>query len=328
MVEGGFALTVDGDLGERHGEGDVELAVIKCALFGGVAGDGEEHDAVELHGGGVPVVRIAFDGNGLIDLPAFQFEGAVGDHVGGARPAGVAVGDFAEFFDDMPWHGEPGIVLEHAGQIRRGSLERDLQGKGIERLHTDLGEVCDFASVVLLGIEHGVEHAGVVGTELGGEDALVGVAEVGGGERGAVAPFSLGLQLEGPDGVVVGGPGNGGTGGVGVGMVSGRCDEALEERVEDHVLRLAADDLGIERGGLAAIADEEDAGAVGKLHPRGAVGAHMMEPRDAADEGEECEGTIKPAHEQTGHEARASCNEASTKRPRQCTDGAAQAAMP
>ena len=65
------------------------------------------------------------------------------------------------------------------------------------------------------------------------------------------------------------------------------------------MLRLAAGKVGIERGRLSAVADEQDAFAIGDFNPCRPVGADMMKPCDATDEGDEDESTKKPAHAQT-----------------------------
>jgi hypothetical protein len=43
------------------------------------------------------------------------------------------------------------------------------------------------------------------------------------------------------------------------GLSGSGCDEALEDGVEDVMLRLAGGELGIERGGFGAVADEQNA---------------------------------------------------------------------
>ena len=51
-------------------------------------------------------------------------------------------------------------------------------------------------------------------------------------------------------------PGHGGTGSVAIRILWQRGDEALEDRVEDVVLRLAASELWVQRGRLGTVADE------------------------------------------------------------------------
>ena len=54
--------------------------------------------------------------------------------------------------------------------------------------------------------------------------------------------------------------------------------------MEDQMLRLSAGQMRIKRGRFAAIAGQENAGAVGLLDTRGPVRADVVEPRDAAAE--------------------------------------------
>jgi hypothetical protein len=92
-------------------------------------------------------------------------------------------------------------------------------------------------------------------------------------------------------------PRSGDSGRITIGIVGGRSDEAFEEGVKNHVLRLAAGELRIERGGLGAVAGKQNSSAGGFFDTRGSMRADVMKPRDAADEKNEEESTNKPAHE-------------------------------
>ena len=64
--------------------------------------------------------------------------------------------------------------------------------------------------------------------------------------------------------------------------------------MKNHMLRLPAGKVGIQRLRLAAITRQQNPGAVRHLDTRGPVRTHMMKPRNAAHAGGENEDTDNP----------------------------------
>lgn len=91
------ASYVGSDFGKGKGFCDVEGAGLKGAFFGILVFDGVEVDFFKADDIMVPVMGIFFDYYFFIEVPAFEGEGAVGDEVAGAGPAGAALIDFSVF---------------------------------------------------------------------------------------------------------------------------------------------------------------------------------------------------------------------------------------
>jgi hypothetical protein len=69
--------------------------------------------------------------------------------------------------------------------------------------------------------------------------------------------------------------------------------------MKNHMLRLAAGELRIKRGGFAAVAGQQNASTIRRLDSRGPMCTDVMKPRDAAEADGENEETKKPTHAQT-----------------------------
>jgi len=211
-LTGGFAAPGVEAVGEDV-VGEVRLAGAEGAFVDAGIGDGEEFDGFDAARGCGGVAGVLGDEDVLVGFPLGQDERTVADEGAGLGPAGAAGVGCAGFKDGGGVDGEPGLVRGEGEQVGCGAGEGELERAGVEGLGADLGEIGEFAGGVVGGAGEDVEHVGVVGGELGVEDALDGEHEVLGGDGVAVGPEAVGSEVE-RVGETVGGdiPAGGGAG--------------------------------------------------------------------------------------------------------------------
>ena len=269
----GVVAAVRVDLGVGQLVGHVHLPGAEHALVGGEVLGRVEMDRVELHRRGVPVVRVADDGDELVGFPRLEDERAAADEVAGLGPGQALAVERAVFRDDVRRHGPPRIVAGHdLEQVGRGVVERDDESAGVGGLETDLREVGEPALIVVAGAGDEVVHeVGVLGGERGREDAAKGLDDLAGGDRVAVGPPEVGAKRKGIDEAIGGDRPRLGEAGHGAEVLRVLGHEALEQGHDDLVLGHAGDSLRVEVLHLGAVAHPEDH----RLFGRGAVGGRL-----------------------------------------------------
>lgn len=236
----------------------MELIRAEHALLGLGTGDGMEGDSVELHGRGVPVMRVALDGDDFVDLPLVESEGAVANEVLRARPLAAAFVGLAVLGDGRQVDGHPRRVIDEREEIRRRPDERDLERVVIDDLVADLRKVLQLALVVSLRVLHDVMHVGVLRRERGLEDPFEGLVEVARRDGIAVGPLGVLAEEKCVSQQVRRNFPALRRARHGVQILRILIREALEEAHEDHVLRHTGDNLRVEVRRLGAVAAMEN----------------------------------------------------------------------
>ena len=178
---GGGEAFVHHEIGEASGV-EIESGVR--------SGGGDDIDALELNGWGVPVAGIFGEANAIEGAPFFEEESAITDEVSGfARPIGEVFGGGTM---DGEESGEGAEIEEEGGRI----FESDLEGEGVEGADADRGEVRGFAFAEVFGALDVIELVSVFGSGGGEEGASPGEEEIGGGDGVAIAPDGIFAEEE------------------------------------------------------------------------------------------------------------------------------------
>jgi hypothetical protein len=151
---------------------------------------GDEHYLLELDIGRIPVEGVFLQHQFLLRHPTHQPKGPVTDDLAGLHPV-LPVG-----FDGPARHRVQRVEAREVEEVRRGAAQGHLEGSVVQRLHTDLGEICTAALVVVLAALQVEELLGVLRPHLGIQDSFPGVDKVVSCHRPPVSPVRL-AQLEG-----------------------------------------------------------------------------------------------------------------------------------
>ena len=176
------------DLIGGNGVDEVHVAGLIGGIDGGVVGAQHEHQLVQLHVLGIPVVGVLLIGHGHVVGPVGQHIGAGGDEASLVGPGAGVVLPILGGLNGSLLHGVEGREGHQVEHVGAGA--RHLDGQGGAVLGGGHGQVVGIA-------DDAVEHIAVVGAgrRIGG--ALPAVLEVLGGQVGAVGPLQALTHGEG-----------------------------------------------------------------------------------------------------------------------------------
>jgi hypothetical protein len=174
-------------------------------------------------------------------------------------------------------HRIPGLMRQQGQKVRRGIVKGDFQRVVIDDFEAYLVKVGNAVGVVSLGVFHHEKHIGILGGERGREDALVRFPKIARGDRVAVGPFRVLVQMERVHFSVGGNV-------PGLRHAGNRMrihrvfrDEAFQQRHKDVKFLDAGHDAGVKVLGFGAVSDVKNLVVIARLGEGLAFGAAGQE---------------------------------------------------